>query len=308
MATWNLLHLGNDSWGPDDDTLQIRRVRDVILGTDADLWAVQEVTRAWAFRELLDSLPGYDGVLASDSIVESGFDYYHISELKVGLVYKPTVVAVHDASLILTDLNHEFAGRPPLQVRARVTTNGAEVDAVFIILHAKAMPDTASWKRRAAASAGLERHLANRHSDAVAFVLGDFNDDIDESIAPGLDTPYRNLLDAAPEWEFATMSLTEAGETSILGYGDMIDHILVSDEAWAQYEEGSAQVYRVDDHIPQYRDNTSDHLPVVARFTLRQPEPGVIATLFRCLFAPPHSQPPSRSRRTVQLSPHKSPA
>ncbi len=151
-----------------------------------------------------------------------------------------------------------------------MTAGGADFDAVFIILHAKTMPDTASWKRRAAASAGLERHLANRHSDAVAFVLGNFNDDIDESITPGLDTPYRDLLDAAPEWEFATMSLTEAGETSILGYDDMIDHILVSDDARDWYEEGSAQVYRVDDLIPAYRSTTSDHLPVMARFWARE--------------------------------------
>ena len=91
---------------------------------------------------------------------------------------------------------------------------------------------------------------------------------MDESITSGRDTPYRPLVDAGPDWVFPTAELSTTGETSILGYDDVIDHILASDEIMAWYETGSALVYRVDEHIPDYEDTTSDHLPVLVRFRL----------------------------------------
>ncbi len=267
VVTWNLLHFGSTGLGPTNEILQLARIRDVILGTDADLWAVQEVTRAEAFRQLLGLLPGYQGILASDSVVASGSDYYHASELKVGLIYKSSVVSVTDARLIATELDREFAGRPPLEVRTRLRLGGADIPAVVIVLHAKATSAVESWERRMAASAGLLRYLEDQRESDFVLIPGDFNDDIDESITEGRDTPYRNFLDARPHWTFATEALTQAQVTSILGYDNVIDHILVSDEAMARYEEGSAQVYCVDDHIADYENTTSDHLPVLVRFT-----------------------------------------
>ena len=49
LATWNLLYFGSTGAGPDDEKLQMARIRDVIKGTDADLWGVQEVTGKDAF-------------------------------------------------------------------------------------------------------------------------------------------------------------------------------------------------------------------------------------------------------------------
>ena len=70
-----------------------------------------------------------------------------------------------------------------------------------------------------------------------------------------------------PTGSFPTAELTATGATSILGYDDVIDHILASDEIMRWYEPGSALVYRVDEHIPDYRETTSDHLPVLVRFS-----------------------------------------
>ena len=66
LATWNLLYFGSTGAGPDDEKLQMARIRDVIKGTDADLWGVQEVTGKDAFDKLLTHLPGYSGLLAND--------------------------------------------------------------------------------------------------------------------------------------------------------------------------------------------------------------------------------------------------
>ncbi|MCY3676659.1 MAG: endonuclease [Gemmatimonadetes bacterium] len=265
IATWNLLYFGAANQGPTDEALQLARVRDVILGTDADLWGVQEVTSATAFNTLAANLPGYAGLLANDSTVTDGTDYYTGGELKVGLIYKTSALEVTGARVILGELNHEFAGRPPLEVRVRLSHGGAQHDAVVIVLHAKADEQVSSWERRAAAGIGLKEYVDSAWSETLVLIPGDWNDDVDESITSGRDTPYRALVDAAPRWVFPTAELSAARATSILGFEEMIDHILASDEAMAWYEEGSALVYRVDELIPDYRDTTSNHLPVLVR-------------------------------------------
>ena len=266
IATWNLLYFGAGNQGPTDELLQLARVRDVILGTDADLWGVQEVTSATAFDALVANLPGYAGLLANDSIVTEGSDYYTGGELKVGLIYKTAAIEVTGARVVLGELNHEFAGRPPLEVGVRLSHGGAQHDAVVIVLHAKADEQVSSWERRAAAAAGLKDYVDSAWPETLVLIPGDWNDDVDESITSGRDTPYRPLVDAAPEWVFPTAELSAARATSILGFEEMIDHILASDEAMAWYEDGSALVYRVDEYIPDYRDTTSNHLPVLVRF------------------------------------------
>ena len=266
LATWNLLNFGSAGLGPQDETLQLARIRDVILGTDADLWGVQEVTSANAFTSLLSHLPGYAGLLANDSSVVGGSGSYGGGEIKVGLIFKTSVVEVSGARIILSELNHEFAGRPPLEARVRLNHGGVANPAVVIVLHAKADQQVASWERRAAAAAGLKEYLDSELADDIVLIPGDWNDDLDESITSGRDTPYRPFLDSAPDWVFPTAELTAEGATSILGYDDVIDHILASDEIMPWYEVGSALVHRVDEHIPDYRDTTSDHLPVLVRF------------------------------------------
>lgn len=266
FATWNVLNFGATNQGPSDDPLQFARVRDVIRGTDADIWGMQEVIDGTAFDNLVDSLPGYAGLLADDSNVVGGTDAYHRAEIKVGLIYKTSVLQPTGARIILADLDYEFAGRPPMEVTARLTFGGASHDVVIVILHAKAASDSTSWMRRGAAAAGLKAYLDENWPTTLVLVPGDWNDDVDESITTGRDTPYRAFVNAADDWAFPTAELSEAGVTSILGYDDIVDHILASNEAMAWYEEDSALVYRVDELIGNYRQSVSDHLPVLVRF------------------------------------------
>ncbi len=266
VATWNLLYFGASNQGPPDELIQLARVRDVILGTDADLWGVQEVTSSAAFDSLIANLPGYDGLLANDPIVAGGSDSYAINEIKVGLIYKTAMFQPTSARIIRPDLDRAFAGRPPLEVSARLTFGGATHDAIVIVLHAKASADSASWDRRAAGSLGLKEYLDATWPDALVLVPGDWNDDVDVSIVPGQDTPYRAFVNAPDDWAFPTAELSAARQTSILGFEEMIDHVLASNEVMAWYRAGSSLVYRVDEFIPNYRETTSNHFPVLVRF------------------------------------------
>lgn len=266
VVTWNLLYFGSSGAGPSDEKLQMARIRDVIKGTDADLWSVQEVTSNETFDQLLSHLPGYAGLLSNDSSVTHGSDFYTGGEQKVGIIYKSAIVSVTSAQLVLTELNTAFAGRPPLEVRLRLTQGGNTRDAVVLSLHAKASSDTASYNKRAAAAIGLKAYVDSALANDLVLIPGDWNDDVDESITEGRDTPYRMFVDDVPNWVFPTAELSAEGATSHLRFNDVIDHILGSDEAMAYYEAESALAYRVDEYITDYLETVSDHIPVLVRF------------------------------------------
>lgn len=271
VATWNVEWFGDTGNGPADEGLQLRRVRDVIRGTDLDLWGVQEVVDDAAFASLVAELPGYAGFLANAPSVENGPAFYSDfggREQKVGLIHKTSVVQVLGARVVLTDKDHEFAGRPPLEVRVRVTLGSGQMDGVVLVLHAKSGADEASWVRREGGARALRAYLETTWPDAPVWVIGDFNDDVDTSILPGRPTPYAEFVAAGPSWSFPTAALSAAGQRSTVGYSDVIDHHLVSDEALALYLAGSVEAYRLDGIVPEYGTTTSDHFPVLARYRL----------------------------------------
>lgn len=270
VGTWNLDWFGDPGNGPTDEGLQLRNVRDVIAGTALDLWAVQEIVDQGAFDALLAALPGYAGLVADDPSVEGGPEWYRDfgdREQKVGLIWRAGALSVESARVILTNEDFAFAGRPPLEVRVRLDPAGPGLEAVVVVLHAKAAADAASRDRRERASEALEAYLSTTWPTTPVWVLGDFNDDVDASITTGRASPYANFVEA-PDWSFPTAALSQQGVSSTVGFDDVIDHHLVSDEAGGWYESGSAEAYRVDQWIPGYGSTTTDHYPVLTRYTL----------------------------------------
>jgi endonuclease/exonuclease/phosphatase family metal-dependent hydrolase len=267
LGTWNIEWFGSTSNGPTNESLQLSNVRDVILGTDLEVWGVQEVVSATSFNSLRSQLPGYAGVLANESTVQSGSSFYSSSEQKVGLLYKTSVATLVGARIILTASDFDFAGRPPLEVRLRVSLNGRTSDLVVIVLHAKAFNDSESWQRRFNASQALKAYLDSTWPTTRVVVLGDFNDDVDTSITSGRASPYKNFVDDPLDYTFPTKALSDAGISTTVRYSDAIDHQLATNELQALYVSGSVQAYRVDQFISNYSSTTSSHLPVLTRYS-----------------------------------------
>jgi endonuclease/exonuclease/phosphatase family metal-dependent hydrolase len=267
VGSWNVEWFGATTNGPGDEALQLRNVAEVISDTDLDVWGLVEVVDEAQFRALVARLPDYAGVLAGGAAVQDGAAWYAPGEQTPALLYKRSVASVLGARVVLTASDFDFAGRPPLEVRLSVSLNGATEEVVVLVLHAKAFADVPSWQRREAASYALKEYLDTTWPLAKVLVVGDFNDDVDASITAGQPSPYRNFVEDAARYAFATKALSDAGVSSTLGYPDLIDHHLLSDELAATYLPGSAEVLRVDAHVPGYGSTTSDHLPVVTRYT-----------------------------------------
>ena len=267
VGCWNLEYYGSTSHGPSDELLQLENARDVILGADLDVWGVEEIVNAAHFNALVSQLPGYAGLLGSDPLVVGGSTYYTPGEQKVGLLYKPAVASVLGARVILTANATLFGGRPPLEVRMRVSLNGHVEDLVVIVLHAKALSDVDAWQRRVEGSAALKAYLDSTWPSAKVVVIGDFNDDVDVSISSSRTSPYENFVLDAADYTFPTKALSDANLTSTVGYKAVIDHHLATNELQAVYVPNSAEVYRVDAYLPSYDTTTTDHYPVLTRYT-----------------------------------------
>lgn len=274
VATWNVEWFGDTGNGPTNETLQRQNVAATMAGLDQDLWALQEVVDANQFAALVAALPGHAGLLANDAQVQGGAQWYSDfgnREQKVALVWRTSVATLLGVKVILTANDNAFAGRPPLEARFRVTLPSGTEEIVVIALHAKAGTTADDHARRRAASQALETYLRATWPTQKVFVLGDFNDDLDTSIRLGEPSPYANFLADPSAFGAPTLALSQAGLRSTVGFTDMIDHHVVSNEAMAAYQTGSARAFRVDEVITNYASTTTDHFPVLARYAIGTP-------------------------------------
>lgn len=268
IASWNLEWFGSTSNGPTDEALQESNVRDVIAGTDFDLWGLEEVVSNTQFNTMVSQLPGYTGFVANDPMVVNGSAFYSASEQKVALLYKPSIVTVQSAQVILTQNDSDFAGRPPLEVKLQFSLNGTTVNAVVIVFHAKCCADSTSYQRRVNASNALKAYVDATYPTQKVWVIGDWNDDVDTSIFSGNPSPYQNFVTDSARYIVQTKVLSDAGLSSTVSNPDVIDHHMNTNEVAATYIPNSAQIYRVDAFVPNYGTTTTDHFPVLTRYTL----------------------------------------
>lgn len=273
VGEWNLEFFGSTTHGPTNEQLQLANVRDVILGADLDLWALEEVVSRTQFESLIAQLPGYAGFLANDPQVTSGSQFYSTNEQKVGVLFKSSIITVHSARLIVTNHAFDFGGRPPLELAVTATIGGNSLDFTFIIMHAKALGDTDSYNRRVAASQALKTFLDSAHATDRVLLAGDINDDIDVSISGGRVSPYKNFVDDAAAYVFPTKALSDAHKRTTVGGSQTIDHHMVSNELLPFHVAGSADVYRVDAFVPSYGSTTSDHFPTLTKYALGSAPP-----------------------------------
>ncbi len=271
-ASWNIEWFGDSSKTP-EDSVQLANATRVISESGIDAWGLVEMVSTTQFNTLLGDLPGYAGFLANHASVTSGSAYYTASEQKLGFLYDTSKVQVNGASLILTAHDGDFAGRPPLRVDTTVTVDGHSVDIVFIMVHLKAFADVSSRTKREIAAGHLKSYLDTNLGTREVIVMGDWNDDVDESIVCDgtcMATPFANFVGDATDYRFLTSVISEAGGTSTVSYTDMIDHHLATNELVALHVS-SSQVVRPDQWaspIADYGSTTSDHYPVLSRFDL----------------------------------------
>lgn len=309
VATWNIEWFGA-SGGPSDDARQLDLVEAVIEGAGIDLWALQEIAGLDAFNRLLDSLgTAYEGVYGENT--SSGVTQ------RIAFVYDPAVIRVRRVEQLLREFStgddNPFAYRPPLKLDADVTLPDTTVAVSFITVHMKADGDLASYERRKEAARRLKNRIDGLYANARLVILGDFNDELGRSISGGRPTPYEVFLNDPDNYRFLTLPLDEAnvptycdtrGNSTSCSSGSTLDHILITNELFGAYVDGSAG--RFDgllQAIPSFVVSTSDHLPVHARFAFEPSGTSVEGDLpWRNVVLQPVAPNPVRDRAVLRFT------
>ncbi len=101
-------------------------------------------------------------------------------------------------------------------------------------------------------------------------VLGDFNDDLDQTITAGITPPttsYSSFTGDPANYFPLTLPLSLSGKKSTVSYNDMIDQVIVSKGMNTFYINGTAEVLSsVAGLVANYGNTTTDHYPVLTRY------------------------------------------
>ncbi len=265
VISWNLETFPKSSETAD-------RVADLIHGLDVDITGFQEIESSVAFEQIVNRLNnlsddhwvGYRAGSSSGTGMELA---YIVNSSQVEIIQPPFEIYVND--------NREFP-REPYVLRVRV--DGDEI--VIINNHLKCCGngeiESDEWDeetRRRDANSLLEEYIDYSWDSTKVIVLGDFNDEINESES---DNVFWNFISNSNTFKFVDMSIAE-GHTSGFSYPTWpshIDHILITNELFDEFESESSFVttIQIDDGLEngwtEYDTHISDHLPVGWRFSI----------------------------------------
>ncbi|MCD8422289.1 InlB B-repeat-containing protein [Tenacibaculum finnmarkense] len=298
IVTWNIEWFGDEkkspaAGNPNSDEIQKEKVKQVLLNLDADIIAVQEIIDIDLFKELITELPAYDFIL-SDAV--SYPNSTSGTPQKLGFIYKKSVVNLKSSTPLLKTIhpyyngNDESAlqdfpdpkksrffasGRLPFLMTADVTIDNQTKEVNFIVLHARANTSIAKaqskYDMRKYDAETLKKELDTNFSTKNIVLLGDYNDDVDQTVVAndviGDATTYDAFVQDASNYTIVTSALSKANFRSYASMGNMIDHITISNELTNNYLLGSEKVH-YEFYNNLYEKTTSDHFPVSVRLQL----------------------------------------
>lgn len=259
VATWNIEWFGAPNSGPNNDALQVQNVKEIIEGSEIELWAVQEISSTTRFDELIAALPlGWQGELATIS-----------GSQRIGFIWNTKWVKKRNSSHILTSFSDDFAGRPPLKAEFDVTLADTTLRVTLINVHMKAFGDAESYQKRVNASERVKNHIDfSSLGTASVIFLGDFNDEFTASTYANQTSPYTNFLQDTANYQALSLELEATNRYSWVGSspGSNLDHIIISSELSSAYLGGSINTMDGLRSLFGFTAQTSDHLPVYASF------------------------------------------
>jgi endonuclease/exonuclease/phosphatase family metal-dependent hydrolase len=249
IGTWNLETFSRDPLDPRTANLAAE-----IESLAPDLLAVQELATAGS----LDAQP-FDALVAAMPSYEGLHNPWQSWDTAVGIVYRPDVVSVLSVEELFVDDPVAFP-RPPLRADVRVGT----FDLTVIVLHLKAYDD--GLERRRDACMALDAYVRGALDDAPVILLGDFNDDPNESTATNAFGPlleYAFLTgDLPPESVTQTSYWHEVGGEVVAG--SFLDHAIATGELVDAWPRFTARIAGVEEsEWDAWRALYSDHFPVI---------------------------------------------
>jgi endonuclease/exonuclease/phosphatase family metal-dependent hydrolase len=258
ITTWNVEWLSCLTNGPKNRELQVNNVVSLIKTMDSDIVALQEVGTSNTYTTI-DTLVKRLGGDWEGKMVP-----WHVSNCSQnqGIIYKKSKVNLINASLIENGGSYYdwSSGRFPALYEVNLVVDNKQIPVSFIIIHAKAYTDEASYTRRKEASRGLKSLLdESTYNTKRVVITGDFNDYLEGTICNtcGGVSPYKNFMDDADNYKGVSTSLKT------------IDHFVISKGLFDSYVDDSAfREIAATQTILNYYNTTSDHIPTSVMFSI----------------------------------------
>jgi hypothetical protein len=164
------------------------------------------------------------------------------------------------------------SGRLPFLLTADVVIDGVTEPYNFVALHARANGSTGAQDRydmRKYDVEVLKDTLDAQYANANLILLGDYNDDVDVTVAdiPSTITSFEEYSDDTINYTIVSRALSDAGFRSFVFRENMIDHIAITDELDDNYIDESVRVH-YEFYNNTYAQTASDHFPVSASLQL----------------------------------------
>ena len=280
VVNWNLEWFGSPTLGPTNDNLQQQNVQTILQNINADIYGVVEIVDEARLAAVVSNMPGYSYVIGNFGSHVNPPDPTGgplSAAQKLAFIYKTSLFSNVSARALINNTNVSSAsyynwssGRYPFLMTADVTMNCVTKTMNFVLIHAKAntSPTNISYARRLAAANELHDTLDTYFSDKNVVVLGDFNDDLDQSITDGFTTTsYSAFMNDPANYQAPTLALSLAGRKSTVSYNDVIDHVVISNDLVPYYMPASANILSdVATLVNNYGSTTTDHYPVFTRY------------------------------------------
>jgi hypothetical protein len=294
VVNWNIEWFGSTANGPANDNQQEQNVKTVLQNVGADIYGLVEVVDETRLANIVSQMPGYTYVIGNYGSHVNPPDQSGgpLSEAqKLAFVYKTSMFSnvtvrplINNQNTSSDSYNYWSSGRYPFLMTADVTLNCVTKRINFILVHAKAntSPTATAYARRQASARELHDTIQTYFADENVIVLGDFNDDLDQTITSGITPPvtsYNVFTTDNANFFSPTLSLSLAGKKSTVSYNDMIDHVMLSNEMEAYYMPSTASVLTdVTSLVTNYGSTTTDHYPVFTRYKFEAPAPPTVTS------------------------------
>ncbi|MCF8713316.1 T9SS type A sorting domain-containing protein [Joostella atrarenae] len=302
IVTWNIEWFGDEGNSPaagnqNSDAIQKDSVVTILKKLNADIYTVVEISDDELFAQAVGELDGYDFILSDATSYpnDSG------TKQKIGFIYKTATVTPKKTQALLKSIHPYYnggdtsylldypseadrfyaSGRLPFLMTADVNINGASEEINIVALHARANSSNGPQLRydmRKYDMEVLKDSLDVMFPESNLILAGDYNDDLDETVADGINTTvssFEAFINDPDEYFLATLSLSETGKRSYAFRENMIDHISLSNELEDNFIENSATVH-YEFYDNDYTSTVSDHFAVSIRLSLDNIEPLVI--------------------------------
>jgi len=262
VVTWNIEEF------PKNGQATVDAVVEILLGLDADIVAMQEISDVASFERMVDQMPGWEG--------------YVESEWYAGLAYLYRTDVVEPGSHYEIYTTEEFWRPFPRSPQVMEFRFGAQ-EFVVINNHFKCCGDGVldpddPWDeetRRMDATHLLKAYIDTHFAQRRVIVLGDLNDSLTD-VNP--HNVFASLLNDPDNYRFADMGIAEGDSArwSFPTYPSHLDHILISRKLFdgVEHEDSSVLSFPVDevffDGWWEYDRTVSDHRPVALNISVAE--------------------------------------